>query len=433
ERRQPEPGVSRPRRGDLTRLLMDTVRIATAEEGSIDPLEDDSRPEARALLRDAVRERASDVHLDPAPEGVQVRMRIDGVVLDGATVPAGEGDRLINQIKTLAGLNPAPSFSPEGSRITLDLDGRALDMRLTVAPCLGGDKLSLRVLEPQRVYRQLSELGLREADRDKVAMWLERLNGMFLVAGPTGSGKTTTLYALLHQLKIMECSLVTIEDPPEYEIQGISQMQVDPDRGLSFAEGIKTMLRLDPDYMLLGEIRDGATARAATDAATAGKGLMSTLHSRDAASVVTVLRNYGLNDQEISANLSVVVSQRLVRTLCPACRQEGSPTADERRWLSSVGVEPPKTVWHPAGCDSCRGVGFAGRTGVFEVWRVDDEDYTLLLEHADERTLQRHLAGKGHSFLLDDALAKAGQGVTSLGEIRTMGGFGAWSQAARLV
>jgi type II secretory ATPase GspE/PulE/Tfp pilus assembly ATPase PilB-like protein len=193
------------------------------------------------------------------------------------------------------------------------------------------------------------------------------------------------------------------------------------------------MLRLDPDYLLLGEIRDAATARAATDAATSGKGLMSTLHSRDAAGVVSVLRNYGLNDQEISANLSVVVSQRLVRTLCTACREQQPATADERRWLKSVGVEPPEEVWHPVGCDQCRGVGFAGRTGVFEVWRIDDEDYTLLLEHADERSLQHHLAGKGHSFLLDDALEKARRGVTSLSEIRTMGGFGTWSQAARLV
>jgi len=420
----------RPRRPSLTQQLLETIRIAAGETGDPDELEPVLRPEARALLRDALREGATDIHLDPSAEGLLVRLRVDGVVLDGATLDRIEGDRLMNQIKTLSQLNPTSAMTPEHNRVTLELDDRKLDLRVTVAPCLRGDKLSVRLLEPERTVRELTELGLSPSDCDEIRLWLDRLNGLFLVTGPTGSGKTTTLYALLQRLRIVEAHLVTLEDPVEFEVGGINQMQVDEARGLTFAEGIRSMLRLDPDYIMLGEIRDAATARAAMDAAASGNGLMSTLHSRDAASVVTVLRNYGLNDQEISANLSVVVSQRLVRTLCPHCRVKEPPDEDERRWLDSEGLEPPAELWHPFGCDHCRQVGYVGRTGVFEAWRVDHDDYALLLDHADERRLQQHLADKGHRFLLDDALDKVGRGVTAIAEVRRMG-YGSWSQSAR--
>jgi general secretion pathway protein E len=251
---------------------------------------------------------------------------------------------------------------------------------------------------------------------------------MLLVAGPTGTGKTTSLYALLHELRLLDCSVITIEDPVECQIDGISQIQVDEPHGLTFAEGIKAILRLDPDYMLVGEIRDGSSARAAVDAAATGRTLMSTIHTRDAVGSVTVLRNLGLADHEIAAVLSIIVSQRLVRRLCPHCRTCGPPTEREARWLDTVKVPVPDTTWHAVGCDKCRDIGYRGRMGVFEVWRLDEHDYGLILDHADERSIRDRLCHTDHNFLLADALVKVESGITSIEELRSMGGFG-WTRS----
>jgi type II secretory ATPase GspE/PulE/Tfp pilus assembly ATPase PilB-like protein len=184
------------------------------------------------------------------------------------------------------------------------------------------------------------------------------------------------------------------------------------------------MLRLDPDYLLLGEIRDADSARAAIDAACSGRVFLSTLHGRDAAGAITSLRNWGLENQEICSALAVIVAQRLVRKLCPKCRRQEEPTQEERRWLRAFDMPAPDRVWHAQGCDACHQIGFKERTGVFEVWRLDEEDYEKILHNIDERSLRRHLAEKGHGFLLPDGLSKAAEGVTTLGELRTMGGFG---------
>jgi type II secretory ATPase GspE/PulE/Tfp pilus assembly ATPase PilB-like protein len=244
-----------------------------------------------------------------------------------------------------------------------------------------------------------------------------------MVAGPTGSGKTTTLYALLHRLKLHERSVVTIEDPVEYQVDGISHIQVDQRHGLGYAEGVKAMLRMDPDYLMLGEIRDDLSAHAAISAATSGRALMSTIHSRDAVGVIDVLRNFGLSGHDLSANLMLVIAQRLVRLLCPHCREKGRATAEERRWLEMIGRKVPTSVWHSRGCDECNGLGYKGRTGVFEVWRIDSEEYRLILEGADRRALYRQLSSRGHRFLIDDGLEKVAQGVTTLAELRSMGGY----------
>ena len=259
---------------------------------------------------------------------------------------------------------------------------------------------------------------------EEIERWLGDISGAFLVTGPTGSGKTTTLYALLNELRVLRRCIVTLEDPVEYLVDGVTQLQVDEDRGLTFGEGVKAMLRLDPDYLLLGEIRDGKSARAAIDAASSGRVLLSTLHSRDAAGAITSLRNWGLENQEICSAVSVIVAQRLVRKLCPHCRQKETPTDEERRWLHAFGVPFPARVWHAGSCDRCCGLGFVERTGVFEVWRLDEDDYDFILQKFDERSLRRRLAEKGHRFLLSNGLAKAANGVTTLGELRTMGGFG---------
>lgn len=377
---------------------------------------------ADALLRDALRERATDLHLDSHSEGILIRMRIDGVVHDAAMLEEETGHQLLNQLKNLARLDPVTRFVAEDARITHEIDGKSIDIRLTRAPCLHGDKLSIRIFDNPNIPYQLHELGLHAEALEDIEEWLGNVSGMLLVAGPAGSGKTTTLYALLHKLRLHERSVLTVEDPVEYQVDGINHIQIDKFHGMTFVEAVKAMLRLDPDYLMLGEIRDTDSAHAALTAASSGRALMSTLHSRDAVAVVETLRNYGLTGHEISANLMLAISQRLVRRLCPHCRVQAGPNNAEKHWLAEVGRPIPKKVWHARGCDRCHGVGYQGRIGIFEVWRIDAEEYQLILDEADRRTLYRHLADRGHRFLLDDGLEKVQQGLTSLTELRTLGG-----------
>jgi len=382
--------------------------------------------EAESLLRDALRERASDIHLDTQKAGVLVRLRIDGAILDGALLEHPAGKRLCNQMKVLCGINPVVKYLPEEGRSTYEMDGRLVELRMAFAPCLNGDKISLRILEPRLVPKSLAQLGLRSTALENMQDWLDDVYGMLLVAGPTGSGKTTTLYALLDSLKLHRKNIISIEDPVEYQLDGVSHIQVDLKHGLDYPEGIKTILRLDPDYVMLGEIRDVPSAQAAVAAAASGHPLLSTIHSRDATGVVDVLRNFALNDHDISNNLVMVVAQRLVRILCPECRRQEHPTRRERRWLELLGKEVPELVWHAKGCDACRNLGYKGRTGVFEVWRVRANDYSLILQGVDRKRLYEHLRKQGHVFMLDDGLSKAAEGITSLDDLRGLGGLSAF-------
>lgn len=416
-----EAGRERP----LREYLVSDLLRAISERDAVPEEEHVSEPlEAEALMRDAARERVTDIHLDSKAGGVMVRMRVDGIVHDGAYLAKEWGSRLMNQLKTMANFNPGARFSPEEGRITHEVDGKTLDLRVAHAPCLRGDKLSIRVFMPQPQVQQLHLLGLDEPGLEDIQSWLDTMSGLLLVVGPTGSGKTTTLYALLHKLRLHERNVVTIEDPVEYAIDGINQIQVDLRHGLAFADGVKAMLRMDPDYVMVGEIREAASAHAAISAATSGRALMSTVHCRDAVGVVDALRNYDLSDGEISSNVMLVVAQRLVRALCRNCGTLAPPDADDAGWLASLNREVPEQVGRAVGCEQCHGLGYQGRIGVFEVWRIDAEEYQLILEGADRRTLYHHLSQRGHRFLLDNGLAKARQGATTINELRALRGYG---------
>ena len=414
--------LHRPKRPQLVTELQRI--LDQAARGEV-PDTDEAQPlAAEALLADALRERVSDIHLDPLPEGMLVRMRIDGALLDGCRLESPEAQLLSNQVRTMAQLDIGAGRGPSHGRLQFHLTDRTVDLRVALAPCLNGQKITIRILDPQRLDQRIDGLGLMSENLRTIDRWLGNVHGMLLVTGPTGSGKTTTLYALLDQLRQLERNIVTVEDPVEYLIEGINQMQVDRRSELTYQNGVQSMLRHDPDFLLLGEIRGEPSARAAVDAAASGRCLMSTLHSRDAVGVLDVLRNFGLNDYEISNNLEMVIAQRLVRMLCPECRRQGPPEPRDRRWLEAAGLAVPQVTWHPQGCEACSGIGFHGRTGVFEIWRLTDEDYVAILDRLDQRSLRRQLGERGHHFLVDDALTKAAQGITCLSELRNLSGIG---------
>lgn len=375
----------------------------------------------RALLADALRERATDIHFDPLESGVRIRFRVDGVLHPLALLKPERGQRLIRYFKANSNLDPAPAILPVDAHLKFDVEGKSVDLRVACAPCVNGEKLALRILQSSRVRLRLDELGLRDDQRGRIERWLGDINGMFLVVGPTGSGKTTMLYSMLAAMHLTARNIITIEDPIEYQIEGISQMQVDTKRGLTFAEGLRSIARLDPDYILLGEIRDEESAAASVEAANSGHVLLSTMHSRDAAGAVTMMRSLGIPNHAIAASLAFVVSARLVRKLCPHCRKQRKPTDADARWLRALGRKVPETVWHAAGCEKCKQSGYIGRTGVFQVWPVEEASYDLILRDGDEHALRDHLRGIGVSSLLESGMEKAEAGITDLSELRTIG------------
>ncbi len=382
--------------------------------------EEDIPRAARALVEDAVRQRATDLHLDPEARGLRVRMRIDGAVRDAALLVHRQGRRLINQLKGLAGIDPVAQFSADEARFAVPRERGNINLRLSSVPCLDGQKMTVRVLDPRQVVYGIHELGLSDADLNRVRHWFASLGGMFVVAGPVGSGKTTTLYSLLHELRVEACSACTLEDPVEYSIDGINQVQIDEEHGLTFSEGVRALARHDPDVILVGELRDAATARAAYGAAALGRTILTTMHARDAAGAVTGLRYFGLNDRDIATTLAVVVAQRLVRKLCPHCRRRAAPTEEQTRWFELIGVPLPEACWEPDGCERCGGSGYYGQTGVFEVWRLEDEDYHMLLGGATERDIRDSLVPREHKHFLSDAIEKAKAGVTSPTEVQRL-------------
>ncbi len=402
----------------LSRSLNERLADAAVDESAPQPM----RRLVMAMLEDALRENASDIHLDPFGDGYQVRFRIDGQLVDTIRLSVDQGRYLLRCVKSHCDLDPAFTMRPQDGRAEFQIGARMVSVRAGTAPSVLGEKLALRILPAELSHLRLDELGLSPVGYTRLRRALEDARGMILVSGPTGAGKTTTVYALLHELRHTNRSVVTIEDPVEYVIEGVTQIQVNEAQGLTFAEGVKGLLRLDPDIICMGEIRDRVSALAAIDAADSGHVFLSTLHARDAAGTITALRNFGLADPDIAATLDVIVAQRLVRRLCPACRRQEPPTPAEVEWLRAYGKPVPRMTWHAVGCPQCSQSGYRGRIGIFEVHRLREEDADLILKHADERTLRRHMRMAGTLSLHDDDLLKVADGITSLAELRAIGG-----------
>ena len=373
------------------------------------------------LLRRAVTSGASDLHVEPYEGGLRARMRIDGFlqkVMDRDDVPVR---RVISRLKVMAGLDISETRLPQDGRIPLRLGGRLIDTRVSSLPGNYGERIVLRILDRSTGLMPLSDLGLSTAQQ----ALLERLsalpNGIILATGPTGSGKTTTLYSLLKLADRDERNIVTVEDPIEYDLAGISQSQINAEIGMTFAAGLRATLRQDPDVILVGEIRDAETSSVAAQAALTGHLVFSSLHANGSVGAVVRLRDLGLDNFLIAATLRGVIAQRLLRRLCPECRDPNTPTAAEAAHFTRHGLEVPTRVYAAKGCDACNGAGYAGRVGVFEMVEVGEALREAIDRGASESEMKT-LALDEAETLIGQGLAEVAAGRTSLSEaLRVVG------------
>jgi len=388
-------------------------------DGSLDLLEaGDEAPVIRlvnALLFEAVKAGASDIHLEPFERTTAVRFRIDGILHDVLAPPARVHATLAARVKIMAGLDIAERRLPQDGRIRLRVAGRDIDVRVSLVPTGFGERVVLRLLDRAATLLDLPELGLSPSIAASLDRLLAQSHGIVLVTGPTGSGKTTTLYAALRRLRTGERNIMTIEDPVEYQLRGVGQIQVNPRIDLTFASGLRAVLRQDPDVILVGEIRDRETVEIALQSALTGHLVFSTLHTNDAAGAVTRLLDMAVEPFLISSSLLAVLAQRLVRRVCATCGRDGPPGAEER---AAFGDATPPLLRHAgSGCADCRGTGFRGRTAIHELLVVDDPIRALIMARSDAGAIRRHATAHGMATLRDDGLAKACAGVTTLAEV----------------
>ena len=371
-----------------------------------------------ALLTQAVREGASDIHIEPFETRSVVRYRIDGVLRDVVEPQRALHGVLVSRIKIMASLDIAEKRMPQDGRITLRLAGRPVDVRVSTVPTGHGERVVLRLLDKQAGRLDLTGLGMPADTLTTLVNLINQPHGIILVTGPTGSGKTTTLYAALGKLDSTQHNIMTVEDPIEYDLDGIGQIQVNPKIELSFARALRSILRQDPDIIMIGEIRDLETAQIAVQASLTGHLVLATLHTNDAVGAVTRLVDMGVEPFLVASSILGVLGQRLVRKLCPLCRQAHSPDAAERRMLEVEGHNDTSLqIYSAVGCPVCSSTGYQGRTGVYELLTIDDTLRTLIHDGASEGKLRDHSRVLGMRSIREDGLRWVRAGVTSLEEV----------------
>jgi len=437
----------------------DETALAEAKEGEeVEELRDlidmtDEAPVIRwinNLFYTAVKERASDIHIEPTEDKVIVRYRVDGRLIPRKEANRGFLSSIVSRVKIEAGLNIAEKRLPQDGRITKKIAGKVIDVRVSTIPTARGERVVMRLLDKEQVLLSLIDLGFARRELDQLEALIRRPNGILLVTGPTGSGKTTTLYGCLNTINTPEKNILTAEDPVEYELRGIGQMQVQPKIGLTFASGLRSFLRQDPDVIMVGEIRDHETAEIAIHASLTGHLVLSTLHTNDAPSAVTRLVDMDVQAYQISSSVLAVLAQRLVRKLCPHCRVAYRPTAQdlrelgidlakaqekltELRRLAATTVigrsDPPMlpdpvsggsdelTFYHPGSCEECSNTGYRGRIGIFELMIIDEPVRREILNNSDAKTIQRVAQQQGMRLLREDGARQVVAGVTSVEEV----------------
>jgi general secretion pathway protein E len=364
------------------------------------------------IIAEAVRQGASDIHVEPFETALVVRLRVDGVLKEVLSLSHRLAPLLVSRVKVMARLDIAEKRIPQDGRISLTLGGRSLDVRVSTLPARAGERLVMRILHQDQAALGLEELGFSTHALETFRGALREPNGIVLVTGPTGSGKTTSLYSGLAMLNDATRNILTIEDPVEYAIKGLGQTQVNTKVGMTFATGLRAILRQDPDIVMVGEIRDGETAQIAVQASLTGHLVLSTVHTNNAAGAITRLRDMGVEPFLLAATIRVVIAQRLVRRLCPACRH---PTPADLATARLINVPPGHTLYRNAGCAECGNTGFAGRIGVYEAIRIDDRIRRLISDMADEDAISAVAFEKGGT-LADEVRRYVAEGLTTVEE-----------------
>ena len=370
------------------------------------------------LITRAVESGASDIHIEPFEGQLKIRYRADGVLHDVESPPRALESAIVSRIKIMADLNIAERRLPQDGRIGLKVGGRKIDLRVSTVPTLHGESIVMRVLDRENMGYNLLSLGFDKRTLDEFEFLIRKPHGIVLVTGPTGSGKTTTLYAALEKINSPDKKIITVEDPVEYELVGVNQIEVKPKIGLTFANALRSIVRQDPDIILIGEIRDLETAEIAIQSALTGHLVFSTVHTNDAPSTITRLLDMGVENYLLSSTVEGILAQRLVRRLCPQCREAYTPSKLE---ISRMGVrnmkEIPEKIYRPVGCDECNQTGYKGRIGIYELLVMTDEMSSLVLENAPAQKLKQAALQHGSRTLREDGWQKVVDGITSISEV----------------
>jgi general secretion pathway protein E len=368
------------------------------------------------LIENAIAMESSDIHIEPFEDTLRIRYRIDGLLYDQESPPRRLQAAVTSRIKIMAEMNIAERRLPQDGRIRVTLQGRRVDIRVSTVPTVHGESIVMRLLDRSSVFLPLERLGFAPETQRTFEALIKRPHGILLVTGPTGSGKTTTLYGALDKINSADRKILTVEDPVEYQLKGVNQIAVKPKIGLTFANGLRHIVRQDPDVILVGEIRDLETAEISIQAALTGHLVFSTLHTNDAPAAITRLQDMGVEPYLVASVLEGVVAQRLVRRVCAACRV--AHTADPAD-LEALAIEadPATPLWRGKGCDECRGTGYRGRTGIYELFTITEDVRSLVLRRVSSREIRRHAVEAGMTTLRMDGWLKAREGLTTIEEV----------------
>ena len=370
-----------------------------------------------SVLFQAVQQRASDIHFEPFEREVAIRYRIDGVLYNVLSPPKRLQSSLLSRIKIMAGMNIAEKRLPQDGRIGLKMGGREIDIRVSDVPTAHGERLVLRLLDKSSLLLNLDDIGLSAEGLATIGQLIQLAHGIVLVTGPTGSGKTTTLYSGLNRINSSDKNIITIEDPIEYQLKGIGQIQVNPKINLTFASGLRSILRQDPDIIMVGEIRDTETAEIAIHASLTGHLVLSTLHTNDSAGAITRLLDMGIEPFLVSSSVVAIIAQRLVRLICPECRISYRPTPEELQKLGMKKAAPDLLFYRGKGCAHCMNTGYRGRSGIYEILMLDDELRNMILTKMDSGRIKAKAVSKGMITLREDGARRVAAGATTTEEV----------------
>lgn len=395
------------------------VELPSQEDFEETEITDEASPIVRLvnqMIQQAVQLRASDIHVDPGENNLLIRYRIDGSLKTERLIPKQMQGFITARLKIMARLNIAERRLPQDGRIKMQFDYKMIDIRVSTLPTMHGEKIVLRLLDLTTGVKSLDNLGFNERNVEAFRDMIERPYGILLITGPTGSGKTTTLYSALNHLNKENVNIITVEDPVEYQLEGINQVHVNPAVGLTFAAGLRSILRQDPNIVMVGEIRDTETAEIAVRASLTGHLVLSTLHTNDAISTISRLRDMGVEPYLIASSLLGVVAQRLVRKICTECREAYAPTEQEMILLRNYGLHMD-TLYRGKGCGHCNSTGFRGRIAIHEVMAIDDKLRALIASSASVEDLRRTAQDSGMIQLMEDGIVKVSEGITTVHEV----------------